>query len=227
MIKRHLTFATSLFVGLFMLVSVPNYSYAEVSKETQAIINEAEQGDAEAQYNLAVAYDMGDGIDVDHAKAVFWYQKSADQGYKDAMFNLAVSYDDGEGVEEDNELAVFWYTKAAEKGDADAQNNLAVMYEDGEGTEVDYDQARIWYTKSAQQGNSLAQYNLADLYYNGRGLPQPDKVEAYAWFAVAAENDETGAEDRRKGVWRELNKEQRSDARELSTKYIDEYTYME
>lgn len=219
--KSTYKYLITLFLTTIFAVSAPVFAESTEFRFKQIA---AEKGDAEAQYYLGIAYDSGDGVDLDHEKAVYWYQKSADQGNTDAMFSLAVSYDDGEGVEMDDEMAIYWYTKAAELGESNAQNNVAVMYEDGEGTDIDYDKALYWYTKSAENKNSLAQYNLADLYYNGRGLSAANKVAAYAWFAVAAENDESGAEDRRKSVWRELNKSERADARQLADKYIDLYT---
>ena len=45
---------------------------------------QAEQGDAEAQYNLAIMYDKGDGTEQDKQKAVYWYTKAAEQGYASA-----------------------------------------------------------------------------------------------------------------------------------------------
>ena len=40
----------------------------------------AAQGDAEAQYNLGLMYDKGEGVPEDDAEAVRWYQKAAAQG---------------------------------------------------------------------------------------------------------------------------------------------------
>src|SRR5262249_7132050 len=40
----------------------------------------AEQGVLEAQYNLGILYEKGEGVDKDLAKAASWYEKAADQG---------------------------------------------------------------------------------------------------------------------------------------------------
>jgi TPR repeat protein len=40
----------------------------------------ADQGLAEAQYNLGVMYVNGKGVLKDYKQAVYWCQKSADQG---------------------------------------------------------------------------------------------------------------------------------------------------
>ncbi len=45
----------------------------------------AEQGHAEAQYNLGGFYVFGDGVKQDYAEAVKWYRKAAAQGDAQAI----------------------------------------------------------------------------------------------------------------------------------------------
>jgi TPR repeat protein len=40
----------------------------------------AEQGNARAQFNLALMYEDGNGIPKDYNEAIKWYRKAADQG---------------------------------------------------------------------------------------------------------------------------------------------------
>ena len=40
----------------------------------------AEQGNAEAQYNLALVYANGQGVPQDYKQAAKWYTKAAEQG---------------------------------------------------------------------------------------------------------------------------------------------------
>lgn len=40
----------------------------------------AEQGDAEAQYNLALMYSNGEGVNKDNSEAEYWYRKAVEQG---------------------------------------------------------------------------------------------------------------------------------------------------
>ena len=89
--------------------------------EISSFISKAEQGDADAQYNLAYMYDTGDGVPQDHKKAVYWCTKAAEQGHTDAQYNLAYMYEYGEGVHQDYKEAIYWYTKAAEQGHPIAQ----------------------------------------------------------------------------------------------------------
>ena len=85
-------------------VNYSKYNYSEAFKFCSVA---AEQGHAEAQFNLGVMYDNGQGVKQDYFKAVEWYQKAADQGQSDAQFNLGLLYYDGEGVRQN-------YTKAKE-----------------------------------------------------------------------------------------------------------------
>ena len=87
-----------------------------IEKEFEDIAVQANQGDAEAQYSLAVMYDEGEGTREDNAKAIEWYTKSANQGYDLAQYNLAIMYDEGEGVDQDRSTAIEWFTKAANQG---------------------------------------------------------------------------------------------------------------
>jgi hypothetical protein len=52
--------------------------------------NNAEQGDAEAQYMLGCCYQFGDGIIRNKAEAAKWFRKSAKQGYLQAQELLEV-----------------------------------------------------------------------------------------------------------------------------------------
>ncbi len=58
----------------------------------------AEQGDADAQYNLALKYDNGQGVPQDYAEAAKWYRKAAEQGIAKAQNNLGLKYAKGDGV---------------------------------------------------------------------------------------------------------------------------------
>ena len=48
----------------------------------------AEQGHAEAQYQMGFFYDCGIGIRSDKDEALKWYSKAAEQGYADAIEEL-------------------------------------------------------------------------------------------------------------------------------------------
>lgn len=95
----------------------------------------ADEGNADAQYNLGIMYDNGHGVPPNGAEAQRWYRSAAEQGNVDAQFNLAESYKcgHGHGVEHRSGEAVRWFRAAAEQGDAPAMFNLGIMYQCGEG----------------------------------------------------------------------------------------------
>ncbi|MBL0641313.1 sel1 repeat family protein, partial [Aeromonas veronii] len=53
----------------------------------------AEQGDAEAQFNMGLMYDQGQGVPQDDGQAMAWYRLAAEQGHVGAQFNLGWMYD--------------------------------------------------------------------------------------------------------------------------------------
>ncbi|TXJ02059.1 MAG: sel1 repeat family protein, partial [Aquabacterium sp.] len=142
-------------------------------------------GHADAQYNLGVMYDNGQGVDKDPAQAVDWYRKAAEQGHTRAQVNLGVMYENGQGVGKDPTQAVDWHLKAAEQGDALAQFNVGVMYDNGQGVDKDPAQAVDWYRKAAEQGHANAQNNLGWMHENGTGIIQ-DHDTAVHWYRKAA-----------------------------------------
>ena len=147
---------------------------------------EAEQGDADAQYALGLMYATGMGVLRDDGEAVLWYRKAAEQGNAMAQLDLGFMYSNGEGVPKDDGEAVLWYRKAAEQGNAMAQFNLGLHYANGEGVPKDDREAVLWYRKAAEQGDASARLNLGFMYSNGEGVPKDDG-EAMLWYRKAAE----------------------------------------
>ncbi len=87
----------------------------------------AEQGDAEAQFNLGVMYDKGQGVPQDYAQAAKWYRKAAEQGNDEAQNNLGTMYAYGRGVPQDYVQAHMWFNLAASRGNAFATKNRGII----------------------------------------------------------------------------------------------------
>ena len=116
----------------------------------------AEAGDADAQYNLGVMYNEGDGVLQDYKEAVKWYRLAAEQGHASAQNNLGTMYDTGEGVIQDYKEAIKWYRLVAEQGHASAQNNLGTMYYAGNGVLQDNVMSHMWYNIASANGHEKA-----------------------------------------------------------------------
>ena len=88
----------------------------------------AEQGDVDAQYQLAFMYEQGLGVKTDFAAAAKWYHAAAEQGDAAAQMNIATLYEDGlDGLPQDYAAALKWYGAAFEQGEWDAANALAAL----------------------------------------------------------------------------------------------------
>jgi TPR repeat protein len=69
----------------------------------------AKRGDALAQFNVALLYHSGLGVEQNESKAVNWYHKAADNGYYIAQEYLAVGYQEGWfGLPKNHQKAQYW-----------------------------------------------------------------------------------------------------------------------
>ncbi len=96
--------------------------YAAALREFRAL---AEQGDADAQYNLGFMYGEGQGVPQDYAEAVKWFRKAAEQGVAPAQSRLGIMYYEGHGVVQDYVQAHMWLNLAAARGGGDAGDAYA------------------------------------------------------------------------------------------------------
>lgn len=113
-------------------------------------------GNSLGQFNLAYAYQYGQGTDVDVNKAIEFYTKSMDQGDIVAPHNLAVIYDEGKLVPRDMAKAIPLYELAAERGYRDAIFNLALALQKGDGVTADPARALALFEKGASLGDKDA-----------------------------------------------------------------------
>ena len=95
------------------LTAAQNGDFATALKEWKPL---AEQGLADAQYNLGLMYYRGSGVPQDYKEAVRWYTFAAEQVFVDAQHNLGLMYALGEGVIQDNVYAHMWWNIAASTG---------------------------------------------------------------------------------------------------------------
>lgn len=101
----------------------------------------AEQGSAEAQFNLGWMYESGQGVTQDYVEALKWYNRSASQGYAVAEFNLGWMYGKGQGVTQDYAEALKWFRKASNHGYIKADEATAWVYENSPEARRDRDEA--------------------------------------------------------------------------------------
>jgi uncharacterized protein len=153
----------------------------------------AEQGNADAQYNLGLMYANGQGVQENHAEAVRWFRLAADQGDAMAQYKVGLSYRNGWGLPKDYVEAARWNRLAADQGDAVAQLLMGLIYQRGEGVPQNQTEATRWYRLAAEQGNADAQYGLGVMYAFGSGV-EVSQSDAVHWFSLAAEQGNIDAQ---------------------------------
>lgn len=78
----------------------------EIASSSAFLERRAKDGEAQAQYELAVNYLKGIGVDINKSKAFYWFNKAAEQGNKDAQLSLAMCWEFGDGTVENKIEAV-------------------------------------------------------------------------------------------------------------------------
>ena len=163
---RHLVLVGVLMCGLSVTAcrqeTTPPQAQSTAETELSTLRQQAESGDADAQYILGGAYALGQGVPQDYTQAVAWVRQAAEQGHADAQNSLGAAYANGEGVPQDDAQAVTWTRKAAEQGLADAQSNLGVMYELGRGVPQDFVSAHLYYNLAASRATGDDQTTYAE-----------------------------------------------------------------
>jgi TPR repeat protein len=168
--------------------------YATALMEFQV---QAESGSAVSQYYLGWMYNVGQGVPVDEAEALYWTRKAADQGYEDAQYNLGFMYMGTFGImtnpnlsEEDRNLAISMI----------AYGQFPTYA--GLGNPPEVERAVAWFRKAASRGHIGAQHELGNMLEFGF-LPdlQKDEVEAARWFQLAAEQGHPESQVRLAGMY--------------------------
>ena len=109
----------------------------------------SEQGNAEAQYRVAIMYQNGLGVVRNEVLAFKWMKAAAEQENSLAQHGLGFMYMEGDCIDQNGDKAMYWFTLAAEQGLAGSQTTLAMMYEQGlAGIEPNPDLARKWYRRA-------------------------------------------------------------------------------
>jgi TPR repeat protein len=175
----------------------------------------AQQGDADAQYNLGCLYDRGEGTPQDRASAQRWLQRAADQGDIDAAtwllfvnpqtdedrkkffsmrFNPNSKFHITFAAQQRDGHVMRWSCKTDEKDGAQIEFAMGLMFEKGGmGPPQDEKQAAEWYRRASDRDFADAQTQLAYMYTDGRGVEQ-DLTEAGRLFFKAAEHGNATAQ---------------------------------
>lgn len=165
-------------------------------------------GHRDRQFDLAMAYLNGNGVEKDIEKSFYWMSKSADKGLSGAQNMMAWYYRTGTIVEQNDTKAFYWVQKAADSGSINAKNNLAFYYQNGIGVNQDMKKSFELFEEAAHFGNESAQKNLGFAYLNGYGI-EPNLNLALKWMIKPAEKGDTEAMINVAYIYKKMNNPQK------------------
>jgi len=139
--------------------------------EFKKILGSAQEDNAQAQFECAVAYAEGKIVKKDEKEAAYWMMLAAENEHVEAMWHGAGELERNGTWEGDPEKAFGWYLKSAEKGYAEAMHDVAIAYKNGEIVEADPSKSFEWYLKAAENGIVGAMYSVAHRYEAGEVVP--------------------------------------------------------
>lgn len=137
-----------------------------------------------AKYNLAIAFEHGEGVLENPKRAIDLWHEAAELGHAKSQYRLGVEYSKkySKFVSPNDEKAIELWHKAAEQGHIEAQYCLGKHFYDENNTD-----AIAWWQEAAEQGHLEAQYYLGSVYYNGWKTGNPNQAQAIVLWQKAAE----------------------------------------
>ena len=162
----------------------------------------AQQGDSMALLQLGLAYDLGNGVAPDTARALSLYRQAGDRGVSNGYTFLADFYRDGEFVGRNADTAFALYRRAYALGgnNTAAAEALALCHLNGIGTPSDTAAALPFVQEAAAQGSAQAKALLADYFNYGWAGLTPDGDTALALYYAASQDGYPYA-DYMMGAW--------------------------
>ena len=163
----------------------------------------AEEGDASAQYQTAMCFLHGVGVEKDEEQFLHWLTKSAEQEYGEALTTMGIHYFYDFDAVEETDQGIPWMERAIEQHDDNAAAILGVYLVETPKEDCHEEERRhrgfLLLRSSALEGNLedhlriQAFFELGHCYYYGIGT-ETNIEEAYTWYARAAESGSEGAQ---------------------------------
>ncbi|HED18469.1 MAG TPA: sel1 repeat family protein, partial [Gammaproteobacteria bacterium] len=222
-------------MALLFLIHPPAFSMETWDQLLEKQLQEANNGDADAQYGVGIKYLKGQGVKQDRKEAIRWLKQAATSGHdgaKDkllrlqdrqklfvklldkahagdqkAQYQTGIMYLKGKGVATDGSEARSWIGKAAAQGDRKAITRLGILYYKGEGGTKDYARA-LKNFNGVSNDSVLAQYYLGEMYAGGKGVRKNYKT-AITWYQKAADGGFVRAGGKIINMQEELKMEER------------------
>ena len=177
----------------------PWLAYTKSQSQWNKLLQRAERGDAEAEWEVGDCYREGCRdrqrrviVGRSRRKALLWLRRAAEHGSSAAQNTLGVMLTNGHGSKNIQE-ALSWLRKAFKSGHSIAAQNIAITYREN----GDLRKAVEWFRKSAESSDGDALVLLGVHYYWGKGVSK-QPVTALRCFRTAMKSKficEAGKED--------------------------------
>ena len=137
-------------------------------KNINQLIKQAEAGNVESMYKLAICYRDGDDTKQDFEKFTDWLTRLRKRHGFIAKIKAILSFQD----RPESELRNFvqWVQASAVSGSATGCQYLATLYREGVGVKKDLGQYIEWLNKAITAGDVISMGNLAAAYRKGLGV---------------------------------------------------------
>ncbi len=172
--------------GIAAPATKPAADSGDAADRLKSLRDIAEQGKADAQIDLGLAYAKGEGVARDDVAARQWFQRAAAQGVAQAQFLLGSMLERGRGGPRSYDEALLWYQRAAEQSYPPAEAAMGRFYGRGLGVARDLRQRTEWFRRAADHGNALGQWALGNFYQSGNGVDK-DVQRAVQLYERAAD----------------------------------------
>lgn len=171
-------------------LATDNHDLVVTAANVARVRSLAQNGNAEAQFQLGRAYQSGEFVPQDDAEAAKWWERAAVQGNSNAEYRLGNLYHSGAGVKQDDRTAVRWWRDSSNRGNSYGQALLAMAYHLGLGG-LPKDDVKSFeiLQKAADQGFATAEAALGSMYYKGEGIPKNSAEAIKLWRKAAQKHD--------------------------------------
>lgn len=152
---------------------------------------QAQSGDADAQYKLGIAYLRGTEVARDYDAAADWFSKAAEQDHVKALYKLGYMHLEGKGVRQDYGKAYKYLRRSAQHEYSPAQFYLGQLYAEGNGVNRDNEKALYWFTQAAEDNYVPAKgevSRLKELIASEEEAERQERAAREAAAAKAAQN---------------------------------------
>ncbi|WP_158660256.1 tetratricopeptide repeat protein [Niveispirillum cyanobacteriorum] len=176
--------------SMVLLADLHATGKAKIANQAEAIlwyVTASDAGYARATTALGKAHLTGQGVLIDHDRAIALFERVADED-PEARFQLGLCHLLGKGTPVNQAVAAQHLLKASEQQHPDAAYNYGALLHNGIGVPQDRQGALNFYNAAAELGSASGQYRMAYAYALGQEVPE-DPDRAIELFTAAAEQE--------------------------------------